>query len=216
MATHVFIVDSHPIVREGLIRLIEGTRDLEFSGYAKGDYETVSKAKSVRPDIIITELDFRESSGLDLIQDLKIGLPETPILVFSTYDENLFAGRSLRAGATGYIMKDAPTAQLLDAIRHVAANEIYVSEVLSKNLLRGMMTPPSESPVDALSDREFQVFHQMGEGLSNQKIADKLGLSVKTVESHIERIKTKMQIDSGRDLLRRAMEWVLVQQGPGS
>ena len=160
------------------------------------------------------DLSLQQNSGLNLIHELKAASPETPILVYSMHDENIYAERSLRAGASGYIMKQAAPTHVLDAIRRVAEGHVYVSEAVSKHLLKGIIHPTADSPIDALSDREFQFFQFIGDGLTNQNIADKLNLSIKTVESHIERIKSKLKIKSGRELLRRAMEWVLRQQGP--
>ena len=214
MSIRIFLIDDHPIVREGMERLIDREKDLEVCGDADGGHGTLSMVEKASPDVIVLDLSLQQGNGLDLIHDLKLRLPQTAILILSMHDETIYAERSLRAGAAGYIMKQASPKNVLVAIRRVAAGQVYVSEAMSKNLLKGLVKPAPESAIDTLSDREFQVFQYIGEGRSNHQIADLLNLSVKTIESHIERIKTKLNVRSGRELLRRAMEWVLRQQGP--
>ncbi|QXD15191.1 response regulator transcription factor [Rhodocaloribacter litoris] len=155
------------------------------------------------------------SSGLDLIRDIKARWPGMKVLVLSMYDEAYYAERALRAGAMGYVMKQEPPRTVLDAIRQVRAGEVYVSRSVASRVLQGMAgaaRPAPDALLERLSDRELQVFHMIGEGLSYPEVAARLSLSVKTVESHVERIKEKLAMNSGRELLLRAVEWVLRTQ----
>lgn len=214
MAIRIFLIDDHPIVREGMERLISKEPDMEVCGESDGGENTLSGLEKASPEVVVLDLSLQDSSGFDLIHVIQHHLPKAAIIVLSMHDENLYAERTLRAGASGYIMKQEAPAKVLDAIRKVADGHIYVSEQISKRLLQGIVKPGNDSPVATLSDREFQVFQFIGEGLSHQNIADKLNLSIKTIESHVERIKNKLGLGSGRELLRRAMEWVIRNQGP--
>ncbi len=187
---------------------------MEICGESDGSGSTLSALEEAQPDVIVLDLSLREVSGFDLIHSIQAQLPKSAIIVLSMHDENLYAERVLRAGASGYIMKQEAPVKVLNAIRKVAAGQIYVSEQISKRLLKGLVKPSKDSPLTSLSDREFQVFQYIGEGFSHQDIADRLSLSIKTIESHVERIKNKLSLKSGRELLRRAMEWVIRNQGP--
>ncbi|MFK7848874.1 MAG: response regulator [Rhodothermales bacterium] len=214
MATRIFLIDDHPIVREGMERMIAREADMEVCGESDGGDETLDKLIKASPQVVVLDLSLTHSSGFDLIHTIQQHLPKAAIIVLSMHDENLYAERTLRAGASGYIMKQEAPAKVLNAIRKVAAGHIYVSEAISKRLLKGLVKPSTDSPLASLSDREFQVFQYIGEGGSHQEIADRLNLSIKTIESHVERIKNKLGLKSGRELLRRAMEWVIRNQGP--
>lgn len=215
MAIRIFLIDDHPIVREGMERMIAREADMEVCGESDGGDETLDKLIKAEPKVVVLDLSLTHSSGFDLIHTIQHHLPKAVIIVLSMHDENLYAERTLRAGASGYIMKQEAPAKVLNAIRKVAAGHIYVSEQISKRLLKGLVKPSKDSPLASLSDREFQVFQYIGEGGSHQEIADRLNLSIKTIESHVERIKNKLGLKSGRELLRRAMEWVIRNQGPG-
>jgi len=220
MSARVFLVDDHPIVREGIGRLIEKEADLMVCGEAEDAPEALERIGQARPDVVIVDLSLKGSSGLDLIQDIKIRWPEMVMLVLSMYDEQFYAERVLRAGAMGYIMKQEAPRRVISAIRRVMDGQVYVSEKVANKMLENMRGPgtnqaPLSSPLDRLSDREMQVFHMLGEGFTHQIIADRLHLSVKTVESHIERIKDKLGIRKGRELLMRAVEWVVRSRGEG-
>lgn len=216
MPIRIFLIDDHPIVREGMERMIAREADLEVCGESDGGSDTLDKLIAADPQVVVLDLSLSHSSGFDLIHLIQNQLPKTAIIVLSMHDENLYAERTLRAGASGYIMKQEAPAKVLGAIRKVAAGHVYVSEQISKRLLKGLVKPTKDSPLASLSDREFQVFQYIGEGYSHQEIADVLSLSVKTIESHVERIKNKLNLKSGRELLRRAMEWVIRNQGPVS
>jgi len=211
----VFLVDDHPVVREGIGRLIDREPDLMVCGEAEDATAAQAGIDTLRPDIVIIDLSLKGSSGLDLIQEIKTRWPEMRMLVLSMYDEVYYAERVLRNGAMGYVMKQEPPRKVLDAIRHVLMGGVYVSDDVSGRILKGMVGPrtgPSYS-YDLLSDREIQVFCLVGEGLTYPDVATRLALSVKTVESHVERIKEKLDLHSGRELLLRAVEWVLRSGG---
>jgi DNA-binding NarL/FixJ family response regulator len=216
MTTNVFLVEDHPIVREGVGRLIEKEPDMTICGEAENGTEALARIERVRPDVVLVDLSLENSSGLDLIQDLRLRWPKMPVLVLSMYDEMYYAERVLRAGAMGYVMKQEAPRKIIQAIRTVLTGKLFVSEKVSEKMLQVIANPAGDvltSPLDRLSNREIQVFQLIGEGLSNQEVADTLMLSVKTVESHIERIKDKLDIRSGRELHQRAIEWVMRARG---
>ena len=210
MTPKVLLVDDHPIVRQGIRRLIEKEPGLLVCGEAEDASEALGIIEQERPDVIVLDLSLKNSSGFDLILDVKQRWDNIRILVLSMYNEDVYAERVLRAGASGYIMKQEAPKKVVTAIWAVLNGSIYVSDKVSANILQNMAGKrTSTSSVDSLSDRELQVFQMIGEGLTHQEIASKLMLSVKTIESHVEHIKDKMRISSGRELLQRAIEWVL-------
>ncbi len=215
MQSKVLLVDDHPIVRQGIRRLIEKEPGLSVCGEAEDAQDALEIIERERPDIIVLDLSLKNSSGFDLILDVKQRWSNVRILVLSMYNEDVYAERVLRAGASGYIMKQEAPKRVITAIWAVLKGSVYVSESVSANILKSMAGKrTATSLVDSLSDRELQVFQMIGEGLTHQQIADKLMLSVKTIESHVEHIKEKMRVSSGRELLQRAIEWVLgAQQG---
>lgn len=213
MHPKVLLVDDHPIVRQGIRRLIEKDPGLEVCGEAEDAPEALEIIEAETPDIIVLDLSLKNSSGFDLILDVKQRWEKVRILVLSMYNEDVYAERVLRAGASGYIMKQEAPKKVITAIWAVLNGSIYVSEQVSANILQNMAGKrTAASSVDTLSDRELQVFQMIGEGLTYPQIAEKLMLSVKTIESHVEHIKDKMNISSGRELLQRAIEWVLRSQ----
>ena len=214
MKPKVLLVDDHPIVRQGIRRLIEKEPGLLVCGEAEDAADALEIIEKERPDVIVLDLSLKSSSGFDLILDVKQRWENVRILVLSMYNEDVYAERVLRAGASGYIMKQEAPKKVVTAIWAVLNGSVYVSDKVSANILQSMAGKrTATSSVDSLSDRELQVFQMIGEGLTHQQIADKLLLSVKTIESHVEHIKDKMRISSGRELLQRAIEWVLRSQG---
>ncbi len=207
----VFIVDGHPIVRQGLKQLINKEPDLQVCGEAKERQEALEAVTSLNPDLAVVELVLREGSGLDLIKALQALMSELPILVVSIHDETLFAERALRAGARGYIMKQEATETLLSAIRRVLQGEIYVSERMTNRLLRTIVKgcfAPGDSSLSQLSDRELEVLHRLGQGVATRQIAETLHLSVKTVETYRAHIMRKLHLNHAPELLRYAVNWV--------
>ena len=208
----VLIVDDHPIVREGLRALISQQPDLEVCGEAEGATDAMEKLHSTEPDIAVIDISLEEGDGLELIRQIRQSESPVRILVSSMHDEGLYARRSLRAGALGYVSKENAARQIVDAIRRVLEGKIYLSEKLSDQLLTQLLKledDPDYRSVESLSDRELEVFRCIGQGLTTREIAARLSLSVKTVETYRQRIREKLALRNGAELARRASQWVL-------
>jgi DNA-binding NarL/FixJ family response regulator len=207
----VLIVDDHPIVREGLRALISQHPDLAVCGEAESVSEALALAASAAPDIAVVDISLKDSDGLELIRCLRESYPSVRILVSSMHDESLYARRSLRAGALGFVSKENAAKQIVDAIRRVLEGRIYLSQEMSEQLISRMITredDPSRSSVESLSDRELEVFRWIGHGLTTREIAGRLNLSIKTVETYRQRIRQKLELRNGAELARRATQWV--------
>ncbi|MFO7974584.1 MAG: response regulator transcription factor [Candidatus Hydrogenedentota bacterium] len=211
----VLLVDDHPILRHGLADLIESETDLEVCGECSGVSEALGLLREKALDLIIVDLKLKEGSGLDLIEQVA-GLDAPPkILVCSVHDEMLFAERCLRAGASGYIQKEEATEKLIEAIHQVIQGKIYSSESVSEQVMNQLASAHAEgpaSPIDTLSNRELQVFELIGQGYSTREVAEQLHLSRKTIETYREKIKEKLNIDTGSQLVQRAVQWVLEER----
>jgi len=206
----VLIVDDHPIVRRGLAELIALEPDLEVCGEAADMAEAVKQIEANPPDAAIIDISLKSGLGLELIEHVKANHANVKMLVSSMHDELLFAERSLRAGALGYIPKHEPTETLLDAIRQVLRGEIYLTARMSNRLMHNFVGKPADTdPIKTLSNRELEVFEMIGQGLTTQQIAGKLKLSAKTIETHREKIKGKLDLKNSTELSRRAVQWVL-------
>jgi DNA-binding NarL/FixJ family response regulator len=205
----VFLVDDHPAMRQGLKELIDQEADLSVCGQAADIPSAIEGIQKTRPDIAIVDLSLKDASGLELIKDLKVRHADLPVLVLSMHAEGLYAERALKAGARGYIMKEATTENIIKAIRQVLGGEIYLSADASSKMLKKMAgaDPASAGSVESLSDRELEVFRLVGEGLRTRDIAERLHLSVKTIESYREHIKQKLHLDNAAKLTRAAVEW---------
>ena len=207
----VFIIDDHPIVREGLVQLINREPDLVVCGQAEDTYGAVKAMESLKPDIAVADISLKGADGMELIKNVKMRLPGLPVLVLSIHDESLYAPRALRAGALGYIMKQEATENVLVALRRVLSGEIYLSERMANKILQqfvGAGTTAQRFSVDRLSDRELEVFRLIGQGYGTRRIAQELRLSVKTVESYREHIKDKMTLSDASELVQHAIRWV--------
>ena len=205
----VFLVDDHPIVRQALTELINQQEDMAICGEAEGAAAALRSIAALKPDIAIVDLTLKEGTGLDLVKDLKLRQPELPVLVLSMHDEATYAERLLRSGARGYVMKNEASDKVVAALRRVLAGEVYLSEPMSARVLHKLVggAAPTVSPVELLSDRELQVFELIGQGVGTRLIAEKLHLSVKTVETYREHIKFKLKLDNATDLLQHAIQW---------
>jgi DNA-binding NarL/FixJ family response regulator len=207
----VFIVDDHPLVREGLEQLIAQAPDLTVCGYAEDAGPGYEDILRTHPEIVIVDLALRGESGLDLIKRLQM-LPEPPrILVLSMHDEAHYAERALRAGALGYVMKRESPSKVIDAIRRVLAGRIFVSETITSEVMGKFVGAPAagdEPLVDRLSDREIEIFRRMGNGQRTRSIAEELHISLKTVQTHCMHIKEKLGIADATMLMREAVRWV--------
>jgi DNA-binding NarL/FixJ family response regulator len=206
-ARRVLIVDEHPIVRHGLRRVMEREEDLIVCGEA----DTASGARTaideLLPDLLICEISLKHGDGIELVRHVRAHHPRLPILVLSTLDEALYAERMLSVGANGYITKQAPSEQFLESLRRVLDGNIYVSEAV------GNEAHLPTDPIDRLSNRELQVLLMIGKGMSTRETANSLHLSVKTVESHRQRIKRKLNLTSGSQLVRYALLGLSKQSG---
>ena len=208
----ILIVDDHPIVREGLRALISQQPDLVVCGEAESVSEAMELVASSEPDIAVIDISLKGSDGLELIRRIKEQHGSVRMLVSSMHDESLYARRSLRAGALGFVSKENAALQIIDAIRRVLDGRIYLSEEMSEQLISRMLRPNEESgspSVESLSDREFEVFRWIGHGLTTREIAEQLNLSVKTVETYRQRIRLKLGLRNGAELAHRASQWVL-------
>jgi len=213
---NVFVVDDHPIIRQGLAQLIRQEPDLRYAGEAEDAVEALRAIETIKPDIVIVDISLKSSSGIELIKDLRIRNPEMPILVLSMHDESFYAERVLRAGARGYVMKEEATERVVHAIRRILAGEIYLSDRMAASMLSKLVEGRSNStsfPIERLSDREMEVFELIGHGLGTRQIATKLHLSIKTIESHRANLKVKLQARSATELLRHAINWVQSEKG---
>ncbi len=207
---HILLVDDHPMTRAGLAQLINKQPDLEVCCEARDPAQALSKVSQARPDLILTDLTMPGRSGTEFIKDVLALHPGLPILVVSMHDELLYAEHALRAGARGYIMKEAGGERILAGIRRLLEGEVYVSERMSSRLLdslTGRRPRGSHAPITALSEREFEVFHLIGEGKSTREIAAELHLSPKTVDVHRGHIKEKLSLKNATALLRYAVRW---------
>lgn len=207
----VFLVDDHPMMRAGLAALIRSQSDLDVVGEASDASSALSAIIAARPDLVVTDLTLPGRSGVELIKDLVAQLPSLRILVLSMHDEMVFAERVLRAGARGYLMKEAGGERLLVAIREVLDGRVSVSPRMAAALLDSLSGPQprgGHSPIGRLSDREFQVFERIGQGMTPREIAAEMGISLKTVDVHRANLKTKLSLAHMSDLVGYAVRWV--------
>ena len=209
--TRLLIVDDHPITRAGLVHLINRQPDMVVCGEAKNAAEALDAVDAGKPDLVLADIALPGKSGLELIKDIKAIHPGLSTLVISMHDELLYAERVLRAGARGYITKHEGGEKLMQAIRHVLSGQIYVSEKMSAHILKilsGGQAASVRSLIAQLSDREFEVFALLGEGVSAHEIARRLHLSTKTVDAHRANIKTKLIIKTTSELISYAARWM--------
>jgi PAS domain S-box-containing protein len=207
----VFIIDSSPVVRQGLIQIVGGGEGLQVCGEAKNSDEAVRLIARNVPDLVIIDISIEGVGGIDLIKALKSRYPSLEVLVLSDYEETIYAERALRAGAGGYIMKSEASQEVLQAVRTVLGGRQYISERLKEELLVKLSrdNPDKGLGVEKLSNREFEIFQLIGRGLSNRNIADKINISVKTVENYRERIKAKLNVESSSNLVQYAVQWMI-------
>jgi DNA-binding NarL/FixJ family response regulator len=195
--SRVFIVDDHPVVRDGLKNLIEQEEDLVVCGEAADAATALKTIPRTSPDVALVDLSLEHSSGLELVKDIRDQYPELPVIVLSMHDELVYGERAVRSGARGYLMKGESSQRVVSAIRSVLQGEIFLSERLMAQI----------APIERLSDRELEVFQMLGQGTSTTAIAEKLNLSVKTVQMYVARAKEKFGVTSARELMREAIRW---------
>jgi DNA-binding NarL/FixJ family response regulator len=212
--TRVFIVDDHPILRKGLREIISQEPDMEVCGEAEDAATSLKGVIEAKPDIAIVDISLKDSNGLDLVKDLSVRHPGLKVLVLSMYEEDLYAERALRAGARGYIMKQEAAPSLVGALRRIIGGRIYLSESMSERVLDKVFEGGAEatrSPLETLSDRELEVFRLIGQGIGTRLIAERLHLSVKTIESYRARLKEKLHAKNANELMIQAVQWVQSQ-----
>ena len=206
----VFIVDDHPLVREGLTNLINGQDDLIICGEAKNSAQALDGIMKADPDVALIDISLENESGLELVKQLGSRFPQVALIVLSMHDETLFAERVLRAGARGYVMKHETSKSVLASIRRVLGGGVYVSEMIVNRIARrvgSVREPVASSPVERLSDRELEIFRLLGQGRTTSQIAADLNLSLKTVQAYCARAKEKFGVTSLTELLRAALRW---------
>ena len=209
----VLIVDDHPAVREGLALRISRQPDLEVCGEAADVAEALRLVSSTHPDVAVIDISLKSGDGIDLIKRIKARNASVKMLVWSMHSEALYAERALRAGAMGYINKEHATDMIIEAIRRVLDGRVYLSEHVADRLLHRAVGKGSQSveqePVESLSDRELEVFELIGRALDTHQIAERMCVSPKTVETYRARIKEKLRLQSGPELMQRAVQWVM-------
>ena len=210
--SRVFVVDDHPIVRQGLALMINREPDLVVCGEAEEAQAALIAIEELRPDVLVVDISLPGPDGIDLVKTVRARQASLPVLVLSMHDESIYAERALRAGANGYIMKQEATERVLIAIRRILKGEVYLSDRAASRVVKQYMRGSAAarpSPLSDLSDRELEVFRLIGEGHGTREIADALRLSVKTVETYQTHIKDKLSLRNARELVQHAIEWNL-------
>ncbi len=210
MKTKIYILDDHPIVIEGLRKIIDQQDDMQVIGFAESADTALQQIGKLKPDLIVLDITLKDRSGVDLIKKLRTSFPTSQILVYSMHDENVYAERCLRAGAMGYLMKGESSARVLQGLRQIIGGGFFFSATLLGSIVSGG-GPRSGSrgePGRMLSDRQLEVFEMVGRGFDSHEIAEKLQLSAKTVDAHKANIRQKLGLASARELLMEAVRWV--------
>lgn len=209
----VFIVDDHPIVREGIVRLInqKGSGKIMVCGEADNAGDTLKAIKELKPDVVIVDIFIKGPDGLELIKMIRGQYSKLPVLVLSMHDEFLYAERAFEAGADGYIMKEEASEKIITAIKKVLEGSIYASDNMLTRMTRRRVNGKADSgsaPENLLSDRELEVFRLLGCGKKTRQIAEELNLSVKTIGTHYEHIKEKLDLETVNELIQHAVQWL--------
>ncbi|NOX99723.1 MAG: response regulator transcription factor, partial [Verrucomicrobia bacterium] len=209
--TQVMIVDDHPIMRHGLAQLIDAQPELEVCSWAGTALEALAAIPEKKPELALLDISLPDRNGLELLKDLRALHPEVMVLMVSMHDESLYAERALRAGAKGYIMKEEAADKLIEAIRTVLDGKIYVSVEMSTRIIEmfsGSSRASSVAPLSRLTDRELEVFEEIGKGKATREVAEMLGISARTVDAHRAHLKKKLGMKDGSELVRYAVRWV--------
>jgi DNA-binding NarL/FixJ family response regulator len=211
----VFIVDDHPIIRDGLTALINHEPDLYVCGQTGEARQALKAISELNPDAAIVDITLEDSDGIELTKNIKARYPKLPVIVLSMHDESIYAERALHAGARAYLMKDTVSDKIITAIHTVLTGEIYVSDAMTKKLLRklaGNHLDAVKNPIENLTDRELEVFRWIGQGNKPSRIAQRMHLSVKTVETYLARIKVKLNFADAAQLLEYAIKWSISER----
>lgn len=210
--SRILLVDDHPIVRQGIVQLVEQAEDLTVADEAENSPEALHKLERALFDLVVVDVSLESSNGIELVKAIRARGIRIPVLVLSMHDEDLYAQRALRAGANGYIMKAEKSATLLQAMRTVIHGDTYVSAAIAEKIEQARLNHSRKrgaaGSVDTLSDRELEIFESIGHGMSVKEVALKLHISAKTVETHRAHIRDKLNIENSNDLVRSAALWV--------
>ena len=212
--TQIFIVDDHPVVRDGLAAIINHERDMNVCGEADDAAGALKTIAELKPDVVVTDISLKSSDGIELTKSIKARYPGLPVIIFSVHDESIYAERALRAGAHAYMMKETVSENIVKAIRTVLKGEIFVSNKVSNKFLHkiaGDKAGTAKTPIENLSDREFEIFCLIGKGLKASQIAKQLYLSTKTIETYRSRIKEKLNLPNASELLQYSIKWAKSQ-----
>lgn len=206
----ILIVDDHPILIDGLTQLLNQQRDLSVCGSARTAAEALAAIETLSPDLAILDISLQDGDGIELTKNIHARRHELPILILSMHNEAVYAERALRAGARGYVMKRGATGTVVSAIRRILSGEVYLSDSMQRRMLRSVLGGRGSkgTPIDTLSDRELEVLRLIGQGLATREIAGMLHLSPKTIESHREHLKEKLELEDSWQLHRYAIGWV--------
>ena len=210
----VYLVDDHPAIREAIRDTIESTIDMEVCGETSSADDAFHDIEEIRPDVVVVDISLNDAHGLDLVQNVRAQYSEVRMIVYSMYDENVYAERAIRAGASGYLMKSEPTKNIIEAVRSAHDGEVYLSRKMSSRILNKVAMGRTSEPsfaIDELTDREMAVFQMLGQGYSVQEIQDRLSLSRKTIETYRRRAKEKLGFDTVSELLQYAVQWTYGQ-----
>jgi DNA-binding NarL/FixJ family response regulator len=207
--SQIFVIDDHALVRLGMRQLLNGEPDLNVCGEAEDLPGALAKLEHTPTDLVLLDLSLRNGDGLDALKQLRTQRPEQRIVVLTTHDEKVYGERVIRAGAAGYVMKATPAEEVLNAIRTALRGELAVSPALAAALLNTVLgqRPGTRAPLDTLSDRELEIFKLIGQGQNTRDIANSLGISAKTVETHQFNLRTKLGIASTHQLRHLAFTW---------
>ncbi len=207
----ILVVDDHPVFREGLATVVNQEKDLQVCGDTSDSREAIKIISAAKPDLVVLDISLEGTNGIDLTKQIRSDYANLPVLILSAHPESLYADRALRAGANGYIMKRESRTKIVEAMRQVLRGQIYVSPAMNEILLQNMANAGRHSPLnplEKLSDSEFEIFQLIGKGYGTRQIADNLHLSMKTVESHREHIRAKLNLSTTFELVQRAIHWI--------
>ncbi len=213
----IVIVDDHPVFRQGVRALLQEYPEFTVCGEADEPHSAMKVIAETQPQLVTLDLSLKSANGLNVLKDIRAQFPKIKVLMISMHDEVVYAPRALKAGASGYLMKEVVVDAFLGAIRKVLNGEIYVSDRMSNQLLSQFATgaPKVMSPIERLSDRELEVLTLLGSGLRTRNVAENLHLSIKTVEAHCSNLKEKLHLSNASELLYYAMNWVQTLQTGG-
>jgi DNA-binding NarL/FixJ family response regulator len=204
-----YLIDDHPMIVKGISMLINGEADMEVVGSSSVWTIALKEICELMPDVVLLDVTLGNANGVEVLKNLKVHLPAQKVLMLSMHDENLYAVRAMKAGASGYLMKDSATNEVPIAIRQVVKGEVYLSPTMSKRVMSqlvGQKAGTGQNPLSDLSDRELEVYQMVGDGLTTRQIADRLFLSIKTIETHKAHVKEKLRLSNASELTKHAIE----------